>query len=123
MERNTDVHVREQGTIKVSYTTGLILGAIIFLSSLFSGWITQSTEIKTVAAEQKGMLTRIDINSNRLTILEQSIMQTKQDLAELKMDSREINRNVVEIAKRLEAHDAESRALAKKAKEVDGRSK
>mgnify|MGYP001363670412 CR=1 FL=1 len=45
--------VHEQNTIKVKYSTALILAGIIFLASLFSGWLTQNRDLSTFAADHK----------------------------------------------------------------------
>ncbi len=92
-ERDNSVRVREQGFLKVKITTVMILAGIIFLASLFSGWLTQTKDIGSVQADQKALTGIIGLNSNRITIVEQSLIGLKEDTKEMKETLKEIQRD------------------------------
>jgi redox-regulated HSP33 family molecular chaperone len=108
------VPVREQGTIKVSYTTAMILAGIIFLASLFSGWLTQSKDVTTVVSDQKALAARVESHSTRLTVLEQTVMNTKEDLGEIKQDMKDVSKAIVGLVLKLDSHDKSSKSIPKK---------
>ena len=94
---NNFVKVREQGYLKVHVTTAVILAGIIFLASLFSGWLTQTKDIGSVQAEQKALTAIVGVNSNRITIIEECIRGLKDDTREMKSDLKEIRRDQKEF--------------------------
>ena len=105
--------VREQGFIKISYTTGIILGGIIFLSSLFSGWLTQSKDINIVAAAQKEMSIKMEMTSNRVTVLEQCVINTKDDVTEIKKDLKDITRHLSGLVIGLNTTNEQTKSMLK----------
>lgn len=91
----------QDGFLKVRITTALILAGIIFLASLLSGWITQNKELGNVQADQKALHIVVGVNSNRITVLEQCVLSTKQDLVEMKGDIKEIQRDQREFYQKM----------------------
>ena len=77
-------------TLKVTYTTATLLGGIVFLASLLSGWLSQTSDLRTVVAEHKMLTAIVGVNSNRLTTLEQAILFNRESLSELKVELKEV---------------------------------
>lgn len=103
------IKVREQGTIKIRYTTAMIFGAIIFLASLFSGWLTQTRDIGAVAAEQKVLQSTLSSQGNRITVLEQCIIATKDTLLDVKEELKEIRKGQKDMLKELSKPPSKSK--------------
>ncbi len=96
-ERDNSVHVREQGFLKLKITTVMIFAGIIFLATLFSGWLTQTKDIGMVQAEQKILTSTVILNSNRITTIEECVKNLRDDTKEMKDDLKEIRRDQKEF--------------------------
>ena len=91
-----------ESTVKLKITTAMIIGGIIFLASLFSGWLTQSKDIGNVLAEQKRVREESVAIDKRLVITEQSILSMKEDLKEVKDFTKEIRKDQIDFYKKIE---------------------
>jgi len=92
-EKNEIVKVPGQGYLRLKITTAMIFAGIIFLASLFSGWLTQTKDIGSVQAEHKILTSTVNQNSNRITIVEQCIISLKEDTKEMKETLKEIQKD------------------------------
>ena len=99
-KKDGSVPVREQGFLKVKVTTAMIFAGIIFLVSLFSGWLTNTKDLDVLRASQKEEALKIENHSGRITAMEQCILGLKEDTKEMKTDLKEIRQDQKDFYKK-----------------------
>lgn len=96
-QEQQSVPVRGQGVIKVSYSTGLILAGIIFVASLFSGWLNQVRDVSGIQENHKALAAIVAKDTERITVMEQCVLAARSDIGEIKTDMKDMNRHLLGI--------------------------